>query len=550
MRYLLITLCILLVGFTGNYSVDGQTQRAVPKLVLGIVADPMGHDWINKYWEYLGPDGLKKLVEQGTSFENTNLNHFLAGTGPSHASISTGTTPYQHGIIADSWYDRLKKEEVSCTRDFLTRTIGSNSQAGKHSLKQLLTPTFGDALKGSVYPKSKVISIALKPEAAMIMGGHLADGCFWFDTSSGNWVTSSVYSENLPSWVNNMNNRSRPDAAMLEDWDLYLSESNYVHCNPDDQEYEFGFFNNFKVFPYKLKKLKRESLNQDYEILMDIPAGNSLTTEMAISAFYNERLGLDSDPDLLLVSYSAISGLVNRFGPESREVMDAIIRLDTEITRLLLAIEERIGNENLLVFFTATHGSSWNVDYSRNIGLPAGRFRSLNAIALTNSYLSALYGDNQWIENYINQQVYLDQTLVDQKELSLPEIQEKTARFLNQFDGVASALPADKMINASIINHQGSIIQNSFYPSRSGDILIILKPGWIEDGEQVADYQSPYSYDTRVPLIWWGMNIPSQKIQDKTGIQDIAATIIQILKISYPTSGTGRSLFPQLQQNQ
>ncbi len=548
MRHLLITIYILFFGFTVNNPANGQSQRSVPKLVLGIVADPMGHDWIDKYWEYLGPDGLKKLVEGGTSFEQTNLNHFLAGTGPSHASISTGTTPYQHGIIADSWYNRLEKGEISCTKDFLTHTIGSNSQAGKHSLKQLLTPTFGDALKGSVYPDSRVISIALKPEAAMIMGGHLADGCYWFDPSSGNWVTSSIYSESLPSWVNNMNNRSRPDELISEDWDLYLSEPNYVHCNPDDQEYEFGFFNNFKVFPYKLKKLKRESLNQDYEIIMNIPAGNSLTTEMAISAFYNERLGLDNDPDLLLVSYSAISGLVNRFGPESREVMDAIIRLDTEISRLLLAIEERIGKKNLLVFFTGTHGSSWNIDYSRSQGLPAGRFRSLNAIALTNSYLSALYGENQWIENYMNQQVYLDQTLVDQKELFLPEIQEKTARFLNQFEGVASALPADKMINASILNAQGSIIQNSFYPSRSGDILIVLKPGWIEDGEQVSDYQSPYPYDTRVPLIWWGMNIPSQKIQNNTGIQDIAATIMQILKISYPTSGSGRSLLLHLIQ--
>ena len=137
MRHLLITIYILFFGFTVNNPANGQSQRSVPKLVLGIVADPMGHDWIDKYWEYLGPDGLKKLVEGGTSFEQTNLNHFLAGTGPSHASISTGTTPYQHGIIADSWYNRLEKGEISCTKDFLTHTIGSNSQAGKHSLKQL-----------------------------------------------------------------------------------------------------------------------------------------------------------------------------------------------------------------------------------------------------------------------------------------------------------------------------------------------------------------------------------------------------------------------------
>ena len=522
--------------------VCGQNQ-ITPKLVLGIVADPMGHDWIDKYWEYLGPDGFKKLVNQGTVFEHADLKHFLAGTGPSHASISTGTTPDKHGIIADRWYDRLTKQETSSTKDYLAQTIGSNSRAGKHSLKQLLTPTFGDALKESVYTDSKVISIALKPEAAMLIAGHLADGCFWFDTSSGNWVSSSVYTDNLPNWVTSINNKSKPDEIISKDWDLYLPEANYINCNPDNQEFEFGFFSVYSEFPYKLKKLKRASINQDYEILLDMPAGNSLTAEMAISAFYNEKMGLDNDPDLLLVSFSAISGLINRFGPESREVMDAVIRLDTEIGRLLLAVEERIGKENFLVFLTSTHGSSWNVDYYRDMGLPAGRFRSLNAIALTNSYLSALYGENQWIENYMNQQVYLDQTLVDQNDLSLPEIEEKTSRFLNQFEGVASALPADRMINASISNHQGSIIQNSFYPSRSGDILIILKPGWIEDGEQVSDFQSPYPYDTRVPLIWWGMDIEPKKVQEEVGIQDIAATILQLLKISFPTSGSGKSLW-------
>ncbi len=545
-KILYILICII-IGLSGATPLKGQPTRALPKLVVGIVADPMAYDWIEKYWEYLGPDGLKKLVDQGTSFKNTSLNHYLAGTASSHASLSTGTTPYQHGIIADSWYNRLRQEETKSTQDYLVGTIGSNSLQGKHSPRQLLTPTFGDALKNSSFSDSKVISIALKPDAAILMAGHLADGCFWFDPTSGNWISSSAYSQTLPNWVNNYNNRSRPDEMISEDWDLYLSESYYVHCHPDDQEFEIGFFDSFSRFPYKMQRLKRASLNEDYEILVSTPAGNSLTTEIAISAIYNERLGRDNDPDLLMISYSAISGLVRSFGPESQEVMDATIRLDTEISRLLHVLEDQVGKENVLVFFTATHGSSWNVDYAASRGLPAGRFRSRNAIALTNSYLSAIYGENQWLESYMNQQLYLDQSLVDQNQISLPEIQEKAARFLNQFGGIASALPADRMINTSILNPDGSIIQNSFYPSRSGDISIILKPGWIEDGEQVADFHSIYPYDTRIPLIWWGMDISHKEIQEKTCIQDIAATLIQILRLTYPMTGTGSSLFHLLQ---
>ena len=537
---LLFLLFLGILSFSGKAA--GQTNGMTAKLVVGIVADPMGYDWIDKYWEYLGPGGLKTLVNEGASFQGAELNHFLAGTGPSHASLSTGSTPYQHGIIGDVWYNRLRKEETESTYDYLVKTIGSNSRYGRHSPKQLLTPTLGDALKNSVFPDSRVISISLKPEAAILMGGYLADGCYWFDPASGNWISSSAYMDQLPDWVTSYNNKSRPDELISNDWKLLLPESSYQYCNPDNQEYEFGFYNNFHEFPYNLSRLKKESLSQDYEILLDVPAGNTLTTEMALAAFFNENLGLDNDPDLLLVSYSAISSLVNKFGPESREVMDAILRLDTEIANLLKAIEEKLGKEEVLLFFTGTHGSSWNVDHARSQGLPAGRFRSLNAVALTNSYLSALYGENQWIENYLNQQVYIDQTLVDQNNLSLPEVQEKAARFLNQFDGVASAMPSDRMINSSLVNHQGSLMQNTFYPSRSGDILIVLMPGWIEDGEQVADYSSPYSYDIRIPLIWWGMDISRKTIQTEARIQDIAPTIIQALRITYPISGTGKSL--------
>jgi len=540
-RIFLIHICLVLCFSVTNF-LHGQTPDIRPKLVVGIVADPMGYDWIAKYWDYFGTGGIKKLVNQGASFENASLDHYLAGTSTSPASLATGASPYQHGIIADSWYNRLRQEEERSTKDYIERTIGSNSQHGRNSARRLLTPTFGDALKNSSSKESKVISISLMANAAVMMAGHLADGCYWFDPSSGNWITSSAYTQSLPDWVVEFNNKSLTDQLISEDWELLLNESEYSQCLPDDQEFEQGLYEGFTEFPYNLQRMKRASLSRDYEVLLNSPAGNTITTDLAIEAINSEKLGNDDDPDLLMVSYSAISGLISHYGPESREVMDAVLRLDIEISRLLTVLEEQLGKDKVLVFFTATHGSSWNVDHASNLGLPSGRFRSRNAIALTNSYLSAIYGENQWIESYLHQQLYLDQTLVDQKKISLPEMQEKAARFLNQFEGVANALPSDRMINTSIVNPEGSIIQNSFYPSRSGDISIVLKPGWIEDGDQVSDFHSPYPYDTRIPLIWWGMDISFSTIQEYVSIQDIAPTLIRILRISFPISGTGKSL--------
>jgi hypothetical protein len=360
---------------------------------------------------------------------------------------------------------------------------------------------------------------------------------------SGNWITSSQYANTLPSWVTSFNSRNSVNEYLTRDWDLLLADILYSSCPPDDNDLETGYFNQFKTFPFKLSRIRKESLGQDNEILGMMPFGNTLSTEFASAAIIEEELGKDDQTDLLWICYSAINQITKLFGPDSREVADALLRLDMDIQRLLYQIEETVGKEKTLVFFTSTHGSCMDPDYSKALNLPGGFFRYQNAVALLNSYLSAIYGEGNWVEYYRLHQLYLNETLIDQKNLSFTIIQDQAARFLTHFDGVARAIPADRMLSGAVTSPWGNLVQNSYNPDRTGDLILILQPGWIEEENTDSDSRSPYSYDTHVPLTWYGWKIPKQTINRPVTVLDIAPTLSHLLNISSPSGATGKMLY-------
>jgi predicted AlkP superfamily pyrophosphatase or phosphodiesterase len=513
---------------------------------VGIVVDGFKYDWLDRYLHLLGEGGIKKLLRQGTVYTDTSVPFLLADVGSSHASISTGAPPAIHGIVSENWYNRLRREQVNCTRDFLAKSIGGIGSNGKHSASQLLSNTIGDQIILASDYQSKVVSVSFRAEPAILLEGHIPGSAFWFDTQSGNWVTSSQYANTLPQWVLNFNSRNSSTHYLTRDWDLLLADNLYAGCPPDDNDLETGYFNQFKTFPYKLSRVRRESLGQDNEILGMTPFGNTLTTDFATTALVEEGLGKHQSTDLLWVSFTAINQICKLFGPDSREVADAIIRLDMDIQRLIYQIEEAIGKEKILIFLTSTHGASMDPDYSRALNLPGGFFRYHNAVALLNSYLSAIYGEGQWIESYLAHQVYLNETLIDQKNLSYSIIQDQAARFLTHFDGVARAVTSDRLLTGQVTSPWGDLLQNSYNPDRTGDIIVILQPGWIEEENTDSDSKSPYSYDTHIPLIWYGWKVPKQTISRPVTLLDIAPTLSHVLNISSPAGATGKILYDLL----
>jgi predicted AlkP superfamily pyrophosphatase or phosphodiesterase len=540
-RFLLLV--ILLSGTIAGSRAFGQSTADKPALIVGIVIDGLKYDWIERYWNLLGEGGIKKLIKQGTGFTDASVPFLLADQGSSHASISTGAPPAVHGIVSENWYSRLRGEPVNCTRDFLSKPVGSTHESGRQSANQLLANTIGDELILSSDYKGKVVAVSFRAEPAILLEGHIPGAAYWFETQSGNWITSSQYANTLPEWVTRFNSRNSAGHYMTRDWELLLADNLYAGCPPDDNGLETGYFNQFKTFPYKLSRIRKESLGQDNEILGMMPFGNTLTTDFALGALLEESMGKDKQTDLLWISYTAINQISKLFGPDSREVADAFLRLDMDIQRLIYQVEETIGKEKALIFLTSTHGNAMDPDYSNALNLPGGFFRYRNAMALLNSYLSAIYGDGNWVENYVHQQLYLNETLIDKKKLAFSVIQDQASRFLTHFDGVARAIPSDRLLTGEVTSPWGDMIQNSYNPDRTGDLVLILQPGWIEEENTDTNSGSPYAYDTHVPLIWYGWKIPKQTIHRPVTLLDIAPTLANFLNISAPAGASGRILY-------
>jgi len=514
-----------------------------PKLVVGIVVDQMRYDYLSRYWDKFDKNGFKKLINEGTFCKNAKQNYIYTQTGPGHATIFTGATPSVNGIVSNEWYIRLKKQKVYCVEDFKVKTIGSNSDKGKVSPVNLLTTTIGDELKLSNKNSSKVIAISLKDRAAILPSGHNSNAAYWYDDVSGNFITSSYYMDSLPKWVLDFNNKKLCDLYLDRLWSTLSPIADYTESLPDTNKYEKGFSKEQKCFPYDLAFLsKPNKKDRDYSIMRSCPFGNTLTQDFAIAAIVNENLGKGKSTDFLSVSFSPTDYIGHRFGPLSVEIEDTYLRLDKEIAHFIEFLENEIGKENILIFLTADHGSSENPNYLIDNKLPGGVFKQYYALSLLKSYLNAIYGEGDWVLSYLDQQIYLNHTLIEDSKISLPDIQNKIADFMLQFNGVENVVTATNLQNNNFTKGIFMYMQNSFNQKRSGDILINLEPGWIQDSDYDIDHNTAYIYDTHVPLIFYGWKITHETILREVHLTDIAPTISNILNIEYPSGCNGEPI--------
>jgi len=517
----------------GQYNINPK-----PKLIIGLVVDQMRYEYISKYWENFSNKGFKKLINNGAFCKNTETGYMLNQSSTGHATISTGANPSVHGIISDEWYARISDKIIYCSEDSEMTTIGSESEEGRKSPHNLFSSTIGDEMK-SFNSKSKVIGISIKDHSAIMLAGHKADAAYWYDNKSGKWISSSYYMENLPTWVKGFNNIKLPDSYLERLWNLLLPSSSYSYKGIDNNSAEVGFGRNENSYPYNFKKLRKKNLYSEYELLKSTPQGNTLTTDFALTAIQEEKLGYDNITDLLMISFSSTDYIGHMFGPESFEMEDTYIRLDQEISHFIDVVEKLLGRNNILIFLTSNHGVANKPAKMIAEKMNAGFFRYRNAIALLKSYLNAIYGQGDWISFYHKHQLYFNRSLIEDSGIDLNEIQSRSTNFLLDFDGIANVLTSTTLQNTNYSNGIFSAMQNSFNQKLSGDLIINLEPGWIEETDLATDHNSAYEYDIHVPLIWYGWDIPFKTINRKISIKDIAPTLSFLLDIQAPNSSTG-----------
>lgn len=517
-----------------GFGVAQSAQR--PKLVVGIVIDQMRYDYLYRFKDKFGPDGFKKLMGEGFVCRNTHYNYVPTYTGPGHASIYSGTSPSMHGIVGNDWYDRSLHDSIYCVEDKSVHTLGAEGDAGQMSPKNLLSTTITDELKLATNKKSKVIGIALKDRGAILPAGHMADAAYWFDSNSGSWISSTFYQKDLPQWVKDFNNRKGVEGYMKDTWSPLLNLEEYKESTADDKPYEgmLGFNEKRRTFPYEISKLK----GSNYEILRYTPFGNTFTKDFAKEALWNEGLGKGNQTDFMTVSFSSTDYIGHTFGPNSMEIEDTYIRLDKDLADLINALEQQVGKENLLLFLTADHGAAHVPDYLKENKISGGVIQSRLLLDSLNRFLKPLFGPGI-ISCYINQQIYLNYPLLDQKHISAKEVQERIAAFLLRFEGVSGTIMSLTLRGSEFSKGINNMIYNGFNLKRSGDIIVMLEPGWFEGKLTGTTHGQPYSYDTHVPLIWYGGKIKKGETVSLVNIVDIAPTLAQLLYLEDPSATTG-----------
>ncbi|MDR1672374.1 MAG: alkaline phosphatase family protein [Bacteroidales bacterium] len=536
--YLFVPACM----YVGN--VQAQSAMRIPseqpRLVIGIVVEQMRSDYIRRFWDKFGEGGFKRLINEGAYCSNAFCNYFFTQTAPGYATIYSGAPPSRHGIVADEWFDRVLRRTQTAVSDETAKTVGGSFDAGHFSPHQLICTTIGDEIKLASVKRSKVFGVSHDAVSAVLSAGHTADGAFWLDTETGNWVTSSFYMDNLPNWLTAENRKKLPDIYLAKTWTSSFPAEQYTRCLTDANPYEKGIEGRI-VFPYVLPDLtKNKSISTRYGLLCQTPFGNSLTKDMATAVIVNENLGKDEFTDLLAISFVATERIGNAFGPMSIELEDAFIKLDQDLEHFLNFVDDFLGKENTLIFLTANHGAAQTTGYLSDSKTPAGIFNANSALSLLRSYLNALYGSGEWIKFYFRQQLYLNTELIENSKLKPEDFQQTVALFLSQFTGISHTITARTLQENQFTEGFRGNLQNGFFPRRSGDVFINLYPGWIEKTPNVTAHNSPYIYDTQVPLIWYGWKIKRDKITAPVDIAEIASTIAALMNIMPPDASQGK----------
>lgn len=532
----------ILASFLFCFNFLAVAQQQKPKLVVGIVIDQMRYDYLDRYWNKFGNDGFKKIINNGFNCKNTHYNYMPTYTGPGHASIYTGTTPENHGIIANDWYNKRDKKMMYCAEDTTVKTIGSTSKDGLMSPKNMITTTITDQLKLNTNFKGKVIGISLKDRGAILPAGHKADAAYWFEgKNTGKWISSSYYFNELPKWVQEVNKKNSANTYLSKPWNTLLPIAEYTESIADNNPYE-GVFDGEKTptFPHNLPAL-RDS-NENYSLIKNTPFGNNITTEMALAAIIGEKLGEDEITDFLALSYSSPDYIGHQFGPMSVEVQDNYLRLDQDIAQLLTYLESKFGKDEVLIFITADHGAVDVPQFLIDNHIPAGYFdkkkmtENLKAFCLTK-------WNTDLIENISNGNVFLNHEIITKNNLNTSQIEQEIANYLLTFEGVSQTFTANTLKTTVITENIAANIQRGFSQSRSGDVIYVLASGWINAGYTTGTtHGSPYHYDTHVPLLWYGHQIPKGETTKKVVIPDIAATLAVLLNINAPSACTGNPI--------
>lgn len=535
MKNWLFAVALLLNVFTVN------AQKETPKLVVGIVVDQMCYDYLYRFYPQFGKDGFKRLMDKGAHFRNVNYNYVPTYTGPGHASVYTGTMPANHGIIANDWYHRPYGKEVNCVDDTTVKGVGTTSVDGMCSPHFLRANTITDQLK-LTYPGAKVVGVSIKDRSAILPAGHMPDGAYWYDYSSGKFITSTWYKNELPQWVYQFYTSNPFDRYAGQVWNLLKDSSAYAYAKQDNSPYEVLVGGkSAPTFPYDFTKLQPA---QQYNAFTVLPFANTYLTDFALAAMEGEGLGKDGVTDFLTISYSTPDIAGHAFGPYSLEIEDMYFRLDRDLENLFKQLDAKVGKGQYVVFLTADHAVVPVPQFLTDHQLPGGYlFLDSREQELRTQSIAEFQVDV--IDRIDNDNVYL------KKEYLGSPIEDQLIAFLqkriSEWPEVKAVFTKDQL-NASPNDSWCKMVAAGYDKERNGELIFLLQPGYLpkstdnEAAHKGTSHGSAFNYDTHVPVLFYGKGILPQEVFTPYEIVDIAATMVHVLNIQRPNAMVGKPM--------
>ncbi len=506
-----------------------------PKLVIFISVDQMRADYLERFKkEFKG--GFKLVTQEGTVFRNAFLNYAPSETGPGHAALSTGCYPWKTGILSNDWIDPLTRKEVYSVEDTSAEKV--NAEGGGSSPKNLEVPTLGDWLKNTS-PESKVIAISIKDRAAILMGGHRANYAFWYDSKSGHMVTSEYYTHVEPAWVRSFNDGERIGHHVPSAWTTLYPAAYYDNFGPDTVEGEKPW-NGSTAFPHAFSPKKEMAQ------IVTSPYGDMLLLDFARSALQAEHLGQRTAIDLLCISLSCTDYIGHAFGPDSREMADQMLRLDKSLGSFLTDAEQLVGRGNIIVALSADHAVMPLPEYTlRHEHGMARRILAQRVIypaveALDRS-LKQEFGST---EHIIQSNAFLNYAAASKAGIDSIQLEQRVREGLLKIDGFADVYFRRELLDQSAADRDylGNF-RRGYFAARGKDMLVrFCDDCLITSSLTGTSHGSPYSYDTHVPVVFWGSDVTPKIVDRPIHTVDIAPTLAKMLDIPYPATIDGMSL--------
>jgi len=528
-------LALLIAVVVSTISAHASAYNARPKLIVVIVIDQFRADYLERYRDQFGTGGFGLFLDNGANFTDCNYDYANTRTAPGHATLFTGAYSNGHGIAANEWWDPQKKRMITSVEDDDTKLIGlAPDQTPDHGKEKsgasphnLLADTLGDELKLATQGQSRVFGVSLKDRAAILPVGFSADAAYWIDPKSGGWITSTYYRPDLPKWAQDFNSANRAGKYWDRDWknsngDLLRSTAHRKGRDGSDA----GF----------------------YEVVGSTPFANDYEFEFAKELIVYEKLGEGQATDLLTISLSANDILGHQVGPDSPEMAAMALALDRELADFFTFLGHQVGLANTWIALSADHGVSALPDAAKRLRIPAANMDARKLESQINAALTAKFSPGHaasyitldYPVAWLNDDAFTNSRIKERDAETAVGEAMKQAGLRDYF--TKSQLAAGEVPATAL----GKKFLNSYSPEPGWYVMGVPQP-YTVGGAKGTDHASPYTYDTHVPLAFYGLPFRPGTYHTHAEPTDLAVTLASLLGINAPTHAVGRVLTEALE---